>query len=46
MTYTDYTHKLVAAILSGDTCADCGAPSFEQHFDECPEHPENQGAAS
>jgi len=43
MTYTPETQALIDAITRGDMCPDCGAPNHLQHFDECPQHPENAG---
>ncbi|MGB3483981.1 MAG: hypothetical protein WBB07_17415 [Mycobacterium sp.] len=40
-TYSPETQALLAAVMSGDTCPDCGAPNDQQHFDACVRHPEN-----
>lgn len=40
--YTPETQRLLDAIINGDTCNECGAPTWDRHFDNCPQHPENQ----
>lgn len=43
MTYSPETQRLIEAVTAGHVCADCGAPNYQRHFDDCPKHPENGG---
>lgn len=41
--YSPETLALLADIIAGNVCPDCGASDRLQHFDECVRHPENGG---
>lgn len=45
MSYSAEAQRLIDAVVAGDCCEACGAPSWDQHFDECPLHPDNEGEA-
>lgn len=45
MSYSPETQRLLDSIAAGDCCEACGAPTWDRHFDDCPEHPDNEGRA-
>lgn len=34
--------RQLAAMAADDCCEACGAATWDRHFDECPEHPDNE----
>ena len=43
--YSPEVQAVIDAAEAGDCCEACGAPSWDRHYDECPEHPDNEGEA-